>query len=385
MSETILILDGQTVQALPFASYLKKSGYRVELFCSSKSYGYYSRYPDKKILCPDVIKDPNIFFTFFINYLKDNSIDAIVPMNDDSATFVSKNKTEIKEYTELLIPDYDIYIEAFDKNRLMRVCRDNGFSHPRTSDLSTETLVTAADHIGFPAILKPNITSGARGMKVISSLKELESVYPEVHSQYGDCHLQKFIDQRGRQYKVQIFTDLKGTNISTAMEKIRFYPLKGGSSCCSCTIKHDQIVELCFNVLKKIGWVGFADFDLIEDPDDGKIKIMEINPRVPACIRASFVSGIDFATIIVDFSLGKKLKSYTYSPGNYLRYLGLEVLWFLKSNHRFTSKPNFMSFLGRNIYYQDGNWCDPLPLATGTFLNIKKMLNPSFRKAKSGM
>ena len=42
----------------------------------------------------------------------------------------------------------------------------------------------------------------------------------------------------------------------------------------------------------------YDDFDAIEDPDTGELLIMEINPRVPACIQMAMVSGINWAEII---------------------------------------------------------------------------------------
>ena len=81
--------------------------------------------------------------------------------------------------------------------------------------------------------------------------------------------------------------------------------------------------------MKLIHWEGFADFDLIEDPENKECKIMEINPRIPACIKASLVSGVDFANLIVDASLNKEPPVQNYVPGKFLRYFGMDVLWLL--------------------------------------------------------
>jgi predicted ATP-grasp superfamily ATP-dependent carboligase len=138
-------------------------------------------------------------------------------------------------------------------------------------------------------------------------------------------------------------------------------------------------------VLRSIKWVGFADFDLIQDPKSGESKIMEINPRVPACIKSSIVSGIDFATIIAHQTLGVKLKIYKYKPNKYLRYFGLDLLWFIHSKNRFKTDPNWFNFFSKNTYYQEGSLDDIVPFIYGTFRGFLKQLNPNFRKSKSGM
>ena len=37
----------------------------------------------------------------------------------------------------------------------------------------------------------------------------------------------------------------------------------------------------------------------------------------------------------------------------YLRYLGLDIMWFLKSGKRFSTAPGWFIFFGKNLFYQD--------------------------------
>ena len=138
-------------------------------------------------------------------------------------------------------------------------------------------------------------------------------------------------------------------------------------------------------MLKKIGWIGFADFDLIEDPQTKQLLLMEINPRIPACVRSAFKSGMDYATMIADMTLGKPLRKYKYESGKHLRHLGFDVLWFLKSPNRFKCTPSWFKFFGKELYYQD--WiCGDFPaFFWGSWGYFKKQMNPEFRKSKSGV
>ena len=173
---------------------------------------------------------------------------------------------------------------------------------------------------------------------------------------------------------------------SSVIKKFRWYPNKGGSSCCNISCKNEKIVDICYKVLKSIGWVGFADFDTIEDPRTGELLIMEINPRVPACVKSAFASGIDWADVIVGEYLKKSHKVYQMNREVYLRFLGVEVLWFLKSENKWHTKPNWFNFFGKDIFYQDmSDWTDPMPFIRGTIGNIKKQLSPEFRKSKAGV
>ncbi|SHN01008.1 ATP-grasp domain-containing protein [Polaribacter sp. KT 15] len=387
MKKRVLLLDGQTIQSLAIAKALKKNNYNVVLFCDTKtSYGYRTRYADAKVICPSVITNPVEFKSFLIEYLKENIIDVVIPMNDFSASFLSSNKLELLKFTKFIIPDITIFNSGYDKNQLMQICEQHNFPHPKSADLDKVALDVASEKVGFPSLIKPNITTGGRGITLVNSKEELFRIYNSIKEEHGSCHLQQFIKEGGKQFKVQLFVDDKGELLaSSVIDKIRFYPEKGGSSCCNKTIEDKSLVNLCYDVLKTIGWVGFADFDLIQDPKTGESKIMEINPRVPACIKSSIVSGIDFATIIANQTLGLELKNYIYSPNKYLRYFGLDILWFLFSQNRFKTDPNWFKLLSKNTYYQEGSLDDIMPFIYGTVGGFLKQLNPTFRKNKSGM
>ena len=230
--------------------------------------------------------------------------------------------------------------------------------------------------------MKLQALEGLFGFMILTRLKK----YTQVKKKYGKCHLQEYIPNGGRQFKVQILINNQELLSSTVIEKIRFYPIRGGSSCFNKTIDNNSLVNLCFNVLNTIQWEGFADFDLIEDPRDGNILIMEINPRVPACIKASVVSGVDFPNAIVNLSLGKPKNKYKYSPGKFLRYFSMDLLWLLKSDKSLKNMSFWLeNMFSKNHYMQDGDLLDPMPFIVGSISGIIKQLRPDFRAHKKGM
>ena len=387
--KVVALLNGETVQAIAVARCLKKSGYNVVSFCETEeSYGYHTRYADEKVTCPSIHEKPDAFFYFFIEYLKSHKIDVIIPMNDFSAEFLVVNQDKIdRSKYHFIVPSKDVFFRGYDKNLLMDACNEFGVEHPLTFDLNKVPLEVAGSLMKYPALIKPNITTGGRGITPVNNIEEFLIKYPVIKEEYGSCHLQEFIPEGGRQLKVQVLLSEKGEELlSSVIHKIRFYPIKGGSSCCNVSIVDDNLAKTCVKLLQNIGWIGFADFDLIEDPRDCKIKIMEINPRFPACIKSAFVSGIDYATAIVDLTLGKGIKKYKYTPGKCLRYLGMDFLWFLKSNNRWRTNPNWFNFFGTNVYFQDSNDVSDLaPFIYGTLGALKKQLNPEFRKKKAAL
>lgn len=384
MSKVLLL--GSGTQALSMVRALAKTGHCVEMLCESETnYADRSRYLNKKIRT-NFESTSKEYLSQVEEILHNDDIDVLIPMGDSSASFCSENIERLQKLTHIKMPSYESFLKGYDKNLLMLLCEEKGYPHPETVDLSkTKIDDEKLKHFPYPAMLKPNCTTGGRGMVEVNSYEDMKTKYESLHQEYGDYHLQRFIKAGGRQVKIQLYVDENRNLVnSSVMQKIRWYPNKAGSNCCAVSIREPEMVEVCYNVLKNINWVGFADFDTIEDPDTGQLLIMEINPRVPACIQTAVAAGINWAEIIMNGYLDLPQKAYNYKEGEYLRHLGLEMLWYKSAEQRRHLKPSWFKFFGKHIHYQDmSDWTDPMPFLTGTFNNIRKMFNPEFKKAKS--
>lgn len=384
---TKVLLLGAGTQGLAMAVALKRAGCQVSLLYGEKhNYGDKTRRLERKFFFPYPTMAKEYLDKVF-EIVENKNVDAVLPMGDVTAEFVSKNKAELQAITNVSCPEYDVFMQGYDKNQLMALCREKGYPHPLTVDLSKVECLDSDElkRFPYPAMLKPNCTTGGRGMVAVNSHAEFVEKYPALHSEYGDYHLQRFVKPGGKQVKIQLCVDADGTLVAhSAMQKLRWYPVKAGSNCCAVSIEETKMTEICHQILKDLKWEGFADFDLIEDPDTGELLVMEINPRVPACIGAAINAGVDWGRILVDHALGNPQKEYTCRPGVILRHLGFDVLWFMKSPNRWKAKPSWFKLFGKNVHYQDmSGWSDPMPFLAGTFHNIKKLMSPSFRESKT--
>lgn len=379
----ILVL-GTGTQGLILVKTLHDSGHKVILMALEKgNYADSSRYVEKCYFCLD--KDDSYLLSFLNDIIIKESINAIIPTGDSTADFICKNRKNINSLAKYKFPSYEDFLNGYDKNKLMNLCRQKGYPHPLTIDLSTQSIESDdVKNFPYPGMLKPNCTTGGRGMVEISNYSELLDRYSELHALYGDYHLQKFIKPGGRQIKIQLYIDEKKQLVAhSVQQKLRWYPNRGGSNTCAVSIENNALVNICFQILKDINWLGFADFDAIENPDTGDFLIMEINPRIPACIKGAIVAGVNWGEVIVNGYLDLPQRSYTYRTGVYLRHVGLDFLWFLHAHNRWSVKPSWFHFIGSKTYYQDASsWSDPMPFIKGTLNNIAKLFNPEFKKSK---
>ena len=83
------------------------------------------------------------------------------------------------------VMDGEVFEVASNKTRLLVFCKENGIGHPRTERLSLE-LKEAADYVGFPALIKPDRSEGAKGITLVNDYEELKELAPRVQEEFGD-------------------------------------------------------------------------------------------------------------------------------------------------------------------------------------------------------
>ena len=101
----------------------------------------------------------------FLSLLRQERHDVTIPLFDHSATIASRHKDLLSELTRVPVVDYDRFMLARDKHETMRKCAEAGVPHPATFDPEAEPMDRIARQVGFPCIVKPNISHGAIGIR----------------------------------------------------------------------------------------------------------------------------------------------------------------------------------------------------------------------------
>ena len=164
-------------------------------------------------------------------------------------------------------------------------------SSPATTDM--QTLLDAADEIGFPVFAKAVAGGGGRGMRRVETREELEpaleSAMREAETAFGDGSM--FIEQavlRPRHIEVQILADTTG-------ETIHLFERD-----CSIQRRHQKVVEIApapnldpeirqailddaVAFARSIGYVNAGTVEFLLDtagPRAGRHVLIEMNPRI---------------------------------------------------------------------------------------------------------
>jgi predicted ATP-grasp superfamily ATP-dependent carboligase len=368
----VLLIEGRARQVLPLAKSLYQLGAEVTTYNGSKlDPGYSSKYPQRKLLAFFDAKQPEKSFEALKGELEKYHYDMVIPLNDDIAIQLSKYKKELAKYTTPIVEDWETFQFACDKLKTMQVCMDNGIPCPKTFT-SLDDFLKSEKIVSYPIVVKPRTGQAAVGFHISDSKEDVVDYFQKAEQKYGPMLIQEYIPQTDIQYKCEMYVDRKGKlKAACVFAKNRWYPVEGGSSTLNTTVNRPDIVATCKQLLEKIGWKGYADIDLIQDPRDNVAKVMEINPRITGSVKICYAAGVNFSKLIMqDFNGEKVEEAFNTNYGVQMRYMHTDVLWFIKSKERFRCNPSWFNF--KNCVHQIFSWDDPWPAVTFTLQGFSK-------------
>lgn len=371
----VLLPEASGRQVLPMAKAFYDLGCYVITVQEHKSdLGYKTKYASEKYVKSGVDTEEVVATKFYTQLLQEKKIDLVVPLSDFSAGIFARMKSSVESEGKTVIAtnEYKVFMDAFDKLHTMKICMANNIPCPYTLD-AVSTIDDVPDDLKYPVLLKPRSSCGSIGLHIASDKESLKQYIEQVHSEkLGDVLVQEFIPQSGRQYNAHFVLD-SNHNVKSAVlaEKCRWFPIDGGASTLCRTIHNQKILDECEKLLKVIGWVGYCDLDLMEDPRDGSVRIIEINARISANVKLCMTAGVNIAEQLLQLYRGEKVREkLEYDDDIRLRCVHTDLLWFIKSPKRFDSNPSWFSL--KRTTDQIWMWNDPAPFFSFSFQAIRR-------------
>ena len=202
-------------------------------------------------------------------------------------------------------PDPESMEQLSDKAILKERIRNTGLRViPGTKAVfSIEDARKAAQHIGYPLMLKACAGGGGRGIRLIRTAEDLEESYlqatKEALSAFGDgsVYLEKYIFP-ARHVELQILADEHGNAVclgdrDCSLQRRNQKLIEETPSPAVNTQQRNKIMELAVHAVQKIGYVGAGTLEFLLD-GDGNFWFMEMNVRlqVEHCVT-EMLTGID--------------------------------------------------------------------------------------------
>ena len=225
----------------------------------------------------------------------------------------------------MLTPNIELQGLLADKNTQYHLALENGMPMPTTGMVkSMEELTEFSSKLSYPCLIKPwhfrewerlPASNPLRNQKIAlgQSKDELIRSYLQVKEVSPKLIVQEVIvgtDTNKRVY-LSCYNE-KSERIANAMfRELRCVPFGFGPASVSEPVVDDDADEICNSFLKKIAYVGICEIEVKRDSRDGKVKLIEANPRLSGGGDAAPYAGVDLVWIHYQDMIGEEVQKVT--------------------------------------------------------------------------
>ena len=342
----VLVLDGSGKQPLAMIRGLKEIGCHVTVLCTSKlDTCYVSKLPDKKLLVKDMTPQNPDYISFLVEQARSGDYDVLMPIGELSTNPVTANEEKFKPYVKIACAPRETYIKAFNKQITFDTAMENDIPCPYTRH-SKQDIEDFLNTCQFPIIIKPRQGLGSIGFHKFEKKEDFWPYMKEQSLNPDDYVVQEFVDF-DRHIGCLLFVDQKG-NVCTSytVDVTRRFPLDAGSAVLLKSTDAQEALRDAGELLKALGWRGFADVAFMVDKKTGTHKLLEINGRIPQSVKMAYMLGNNISRQMLEMVYDEDVIQYPENKqfGVYLRHFDLDIAWFLKSTDRFKVKPSWFSW-----------------------------------------
>ncbi len=376
----VLVTDGGARQTLTIIRGLKEVGCKISVMCSSKLDACYaSNIPDEKILNKDAAGSYDGFENFLLNLLKTKKYDVLIPVAEMTTNKITKHEEEYSQYTRLACAPREAYIQAFNKQATFEQAMRIGIPCPNTR-MENQDIEDYLATVNFPIIIKPRNGVGSIGFHKFDTADDFRTIIKEKDIDVDDYVVQEYVNFKKR-LGILLFIDQDGNAVTAyATEVLREYPVDAGTAVLVRSVDEPEAIKEAAALLKAMNWRGFADVGLMIDEHTRERKLMEINGRIPASFKMSWLCGFNVAKQLVELAYGEKVTVYPANTriGIMTRHTQADWTWFIKSPDRFHADPSWFSRKNRFdvVYWKD----DPKPWFAYTLQRIFRFKEISNKK-----
>lgn len=257
--------------------------------------------------CPNPVTEEADLLQFLLKFgARFSDKPVLYAGSDDFVYFISKHRSILYRYYRFLLPLHSLVESVLDKTKTYDLALAHHIPCPKTFTILHDNFFEQIIHeVTFPCILKPVYSSHFRKQvdhKIykkairVENVPELREAY-QLYRPFGELLIQEVIPgDETCIYSVKTLFDEDMNLIGLWMnQKIHQFPPDFGSSAMVISKRDEEVVEQAIAFLRKIKMKGLAITEFKRDRRDGKLKFIEINPRIGLTQRLSTAVGVNLA------------------------------------------------------------------------------------------
>jgi predicted ATP-grasp superfamily ATP-dependent carboligase len=306
---SVVVTDAEERAVLGACRGLTSAGYRVCAVARLRPAAtHWSRACSERVVLPDPREDVHGFVDGLAELLQGGDHDVLIPGSDASLLAVSEHREQLEGLTLIGLPSREAVRRSVDKLLLLQAAAEVELAPPESKECrDLGAAIEAAESLGYPVVLKPAqsfipVNGGLRqhGVVVIAD--------PAALARSVDAFTPPFIVQRYERARFLSCTGVvaEGRLLGlTTSRVLRLWPPTAGMHAFSETVPVPSgLADRVRTLLNALEWQGIFQLQLLE-LGDGRLAVIDLNPRVFASIALDADAGANLAAIWCDWLLGR--------------------------------------------------------------------------------
>jgi carbamoyl-phosphate synthase large subunit len=231
-----------------------------------------------------------------LSIVRTNNVKLLIPTVDLDLKLLAQNKPKFAAMgCCVLVSTPDVVDICQDKRKTYRFLLKNGFDTPITMSVRA---ALSKKKLNWPCFLKPWDGYASRGNAIVNNREELLFFAKRI----PNTICQEFI--KGTEHTCDVYVDFN-MEVRCVVPRKRI-EVRAGEVSKGQVVKHLRIMREAARLVKALGaGPGVITLQLFLT-GDGKIKVVEINPRFGGGVPLSIKAGANFPKWILQESLGEK-------------------------------------------------------------------------------
>lgn len=260
---------------------------------------------DDAFLVPYPSANPDVYFDRLLEIRELTGFEVLVPNLDVELPVLQALESRLKEAgVSVVLPSREA-LAARTKDVLPTLAAQLGVATPETITIGDrDALHGASARLGFPLLIKGLFYEA----EVVTGPAEAAAAFDKLSAKWGlPLIAQKFV--KGEEFDVIALGDGRGgMHGAVAMRKTILTRL--GKAWGAVTIHDKELIDVARKVVVGLKWRGGCELELLRSTSDGRLHLIEVNPRFPAWVYLATAAGSNLPLGLVRLARGEPLPPY---------------------------------------------------------------------------
>jgi predicted ATP-grasp superfamily ATP-dependent carboligase len=287
---------------------LERKGIQViAVDCNSENPGFRSKY-GRSFLCPNPDNAPDEWVSFMTSLSAAiGEKPVLIAASDLFVSAIGRHAQILSEHFIFSETGCVLQAELATKEKQYALAREYGLPSPRSAYIRSEKeLEEFCDRARFPVLLKPRhhrewealpSNHPFRGSKTVSAKtqEELIANYASVCAVVPEAVTQEeIVGPDSAKYCYLSVYARDGSRLGfCVVHELRAYPLMYGCATIVEPVIDEEIERVCNHFLSSLGYIGLCEIEVKRDTRDGRLLLIEVNPRFSGTGDCASYTGVE--------------------------------------------------------------------------------------------